>query len=118
MAYSVLATVVVAVHFAFILFVVGGAWLLRRWPRLAFVHLPAALWGAFVELTDRVCPLTPLENWCRVRAGEAGYPEGFLDHYLLAVVYPTGLTRGLQIAFGLLALAINLGLYAIVLKKR
>jgi hypothetical protein len=116
--YSALATLVVALHLAFILFVLGGAFLVQRWPKLVFLHLPAALWGAFVELANRVCPLTPLENWCRARAGEAGYAEGFLEHYFLAIAYPTGLTRGLQVAFGLLALVLNLALYGLLSRKR
>lgn len=118
MLYSVLATAVVAFHLAFILFVVGGALLLKRWPRVAWCHVPAALWGVFVELTDRVCPLTPLENWFRVRAGAAGYTESFLEHHLVAVVYPSGLTRGPQIAFGLFALAVNVVLYGVLIWKR
>jgi hypothetical protein len=110
--FSLLATGVVALHLAFIVFVLGGGLLVRRRPRLAFVHLPCAVWGAFVELTGRVCPLTPLEVALRRRAGEAGYAEGFIEHYLTAIVYPTGLTREIQIALGLLVVAVNAAAYA------
>jgi hypothetical protein len=108
----------VALHFAFILFVVGGAVLVWRWPRVVFVHLPAAIWGTWVELADQACPLTALEAWCRARAGSAGYAEGFLEHYLLAAVYPTGLTRGVQVGLGIVALLLNAGLYTALLAGR
>lgn len=117
MVYSLLATIVVACHLVFILFVLFGALLVWKWPKLIFLHLPSALWGVFVALSDRVCPLTPLENWCRARAGEAGYAEGFLEHYLVAVVYPAGLTRSVQISLGVIALAMNLGLYTSLFRR-
>jgi len=115
---SALATLVVGAHLAFVLFVVGGGLLVRRWPRLAWVHLPCAVWGIYVELAGRICPLTPLENALRQRAGEAGYPEGFLEHYLVAIVYPSGLTTTLQWLLGGGALAVNVAIYAWLLRRR
>lgn len=118
MLYAWLATAVVAVHLAFVVFVVAGGLLVRRWPRLAWVHLPCAAWGIYVELAGKICPLTPLENDLRRRAGAAGYAEGFLEHYLVAIVYPSGLTPSLQWTLGALAIAVNLGVYAWVLRRR
>jgi hypothetical protein len=106
------ADVVLLVHFAFILFVLAGGLLVwrRRW--LAWVHLPAVGWGALIELGGWICPLTPLENHLRTAAGASGYAGGFIEHYLLPVVYPQGLTRGLQISLGVLVLSLNLLIYA------
>lgn len=118
MPYSVLATLVVAGHLLFIAFVTAGGWLVLRWPRLAWLHLPCAAWGAYVEWSGRLCPLTPLENWLRRRAGEAGYEQGFIEHYLLATVYPAGLTRSFQLAAGALVVAMNVGFYASLLMRR
>jgi hypothetical protein len=118
MLYALLATIVVALHLAFALFVVGGGLLVRRRPRLAWVHLPCAAWGIYVELAGKICPLTPFENALRQRAGEAGYPEGFLEHYLAAIVYPTGLTPALQWLLGGGALAVNVVIYAWLLRRR
>jgi hypothetical protein len=115
--YSLLATAIIAFHFAFILFVLAGALLVQKSPKLVLLHLPAAAWGSFVELAGRICPLTPLENWCRARAGEAGYSEGFLEHYLVAVVYPAGLTRQVQVGLGVFALGLNLVLYAALVRR-
>jgi len=116
--YRVLADVVVTVHFAFVLFVVAGALLVARWPRLAWVHLPAALWGAGIEFTGSICPLTPLENHFRRLAGEEGYPGGFVEHYLLPVLYPGGLTRGVQIVLGIVVVVLNLGIYGWLFARR
>ena len=99
-------------HFAFVLFVVLGGVLALRWRGLIWVHLPCAFWGAWIEFTGGICPLTPLENWLRIRAGEAGYDGGFVEHYLLPVLYPTGLTRGIQIGLGLAVVAINVAIYS------
>jgi hypothetical protein len=110
--FTILATAVVALHLAFILFVALGGLLLRRWSRVALIHLPCAAWGSFVELTGRVCPLTPLEVALRRRAGEAGYAEGFIEHYLATLVYPAGLTREAQLGLGVLLLLVNLAAYA------
>jgi hypothetical protein len=118
MSYRVLAEGVLLLHLLFILFVVlGGLWVLRR-PRLAWVHLPAALWGAGIEFFGWVCPLTPLENALRRVAGEAGYRGGFIEHYLLPVIYPGALTREIQIGLGLAVVAINAVMYGLLLRRR
>ena len=101
-------------HFAFVLFVVLGGVLAWRWRGLIWVHLPCALWGAWIELSGGICPLTPLENWLRARAGETGYGGGFVEHYLLPVLYPAGLTRGTQIGLGLVVVAINVAIYGLI----
>ena len=116
--YGILATLVVALHFAFILFVIFGGLLALRWAKAAWVHVPLAGWGAYVELSGRVCPLTPLENHLRRLAGESGYTGGFIDQYLVRLVYPPGLTREMQIALGIGALLLNVGVYAWVLRRR
>lgn len=118
MAYGVLADVVLVVHLAFILFVVVGGLAVARWPRVAWVHIPAAVWGALIELADWICPLTPLENWLRRKAGSGGYDEGFVEHYVLPIVYPAGLTRGIQLVLGFAVIAVNLAMYAWVLRRR
>jgi hypothetical protein len=110
--YRVLAEGVLLAHFAFVAFVVAGGLLVLRWPRVAWAHLPCAAWGAWVELSGRVCPLTPLENELRRRAGQAGYGEGFLEHYVVPVLYPSGLTREIQIGLGVGVLLLNAVVYA------
>ncbi len=90
------ADAVVLVHLAFVVFVVVGGFLAIRWPRIAWLHVPAALWGAWAELTATICPLTPLENALRRRAGETGYEGGFIEHYLIPLLYPAGLTPGIS----------------------
>jgi hypothetical protein len=111
MSYRLLADLVLVVHAAFVVFVVLGGLAVLRWPRLAWIHLPAASWGAGIEFAGGICPLTPLENHWRRLAGEQGYPGGFVEHYLMAALYPEGLTRDLQIALGLAVLAVNAALY-------
>src|SRR6266852_5399243 len=116
MGYHVLATAVATVHLLFIIFVVVGGVLVLRWPRLMWLHLPAAVWGVLIEFGGWYCPLTNLENALLRRAGRAGYSEGFVAHYILSLIYPAGLTRGIEMAIGLLVLAINLGIYVRVLR--
>jgi len=115
---SLAADLVVLTHFGFIAFVVAGGLLVLRWPRLAWLHLPAAAWGAAIVLIGGVCPLTPLEKALRRAAGEAGYEGGFIEQYLIPVIYPGGLTRGGQIAMGMFVVAVNLAIYAFVLRCR
>ena len=118
MLYGALADLVVVIHLAFVAFVVFGGLLVLRHARLAWVHIPAALWGVLIEFTGGICPLTPLENSLRVRGGEGGYSGGFIDHYLIPLLYPSGLTRNTQIVLGSLALALNVAVYAIFLARR
>ncbi len=119
MVYRVLADTVACVHLAFVLFVAVGAVLAARWRGVAWVHLPAAAWGAFVEFTGWICPLTPLENALDARAGEVGYAGGFVDHYLMPLIYPATLTRGTQVVLGLLVVVFNGVVYAwLILSRR
>jgi len=117
MAYSLLADLVLAVHLGFVVFVVLGGLLTLRWPRAAWVHVPAALWGAWIELAGGICPLTPLENELRRRAGEGGYTGGFVEHYLVPIVYPAGLTRTPQLLLGVLVILVNAAVYGVVLRR-
>jgi hypothetical protein len=114
MMYRLLADTTLVVHFAFVLFVALGGLLVLLWRWIAWIHLPAVAWGAFVEFTGRICPLTPLESWLRERGGQQGYDGGFIEHYITAWIYPDGLTREMQIALGASALAINVIVYGIV----
>jgi Protein of Unknown function (DUF2784) len=119
--YSMLADLVVIFHFAFVVFVLAGGFLVLRRPWLMYLHLPAALWGAFIEFSGGICPLTPLENSLRERAGMAGYRGGFVEHYILPTLYPSGLTRNLQLILGALVVGINFAVYlalAARLRKR
>ncbi len=118
MWYRALADLVVVVHVAFVAFVVLGGLLVLRRPRLAWLHLPAAAWGVMIEFAGWVCPLTPLENAFRMRGGDAGYSGGFIEHYLLPVLYPSGLTRGIQLVLGTIVLALNLAVYGLLLARR
>lgn len=97
---------------------VAGGLAVLRWPRLAFLHLPCVVWGAGIEFAGGICPLTPLEQRLRAAAGEAGYSGGFLEHYLLPVIYPPGLTPAVQIALGAVVVAVNVGFYALVWRRR
>ncbi len=115
MWYNVLANVVVVAHLLFIVFVVCGGVFVWRWRRLAWLHLPTAVWGALIEFRGWICPLTPLENKLRIAAGEAGYTGGFIEHYILPVVYPADLTRGLQIALGVGVVVLNVSVYVAAL---
>ena len=112
------AQLVVLLHLAFILFVVFGALLVLRWPRLAWLHLPAVIWATLIEFFGGICPLTPWENQLRRIAGESGYSGGFIEEYLLPIIYPAELTRELQIGLGIGVLAINLLLYGSVYLRR
>ncbi len=118
MLYSLLADLVVLVHALFVLFVVLGGILVLRNRRIAWIHVPVAVWGVAIEYLGWICPLTPLETWLRGRAGMAQYTGGFIEHYLEPVLHPLGLTRHLQLVLGTLALVINVLAYALVLARR
>ncbi len=118
MLYRLLADLVVVLHALFVAFVVAGGLLVLRRPRLALLHLPAAVWGALIEFSGWICPLTPLEKSLRAAAGQVGYRGGFIEHYLVPVLYPAGLTRGVQLVLGALVIAVNLGVYATLLWRR
>jgi hypothetical protein len=112
------ADAVLIAHFTFVVFVVLGGLLVLRWPRVAWVHAPLALYGAVIEFAGFVCPLTPLENWLRLRGGEAGYAGGFVEHYIFAALYPPGLTRTLQLSLGILVIVVNAFVYGMALRQR
>lgn len=118
MFFSGLADLIVLLHALFILFVVGGGFLVLRWPRLAWLHLPAALWGGVVELTGWFCPLTDLELYWRERGGAIGYGGSFIEHYLEPLIYPPGLTVQLQIFLGLGVLLLNGAIYLHLWRRR
>ncbi|MCW3480973.1 DUF2784 domain-containing protein [Neisseriaceae bacterium JH1-16] len=108
---------VLLIHCGFVLFVVLGGGLVLRWPRLAWLHLPAVGWGALAEFTGWICPLTPLEQWLRDAAGQASYSGGFVEHYLVPLLYPAGLTRSLQLLLGVGVLLINGAVYGWLLYR-
>ena len=115
--YRLLANAVVAIHALFILFVVLGGFLAWRWRWVAALHIPCALWGVLIEYRGWICPLTPLENTLRARAGQQGYGGGFVEHYVLPTIYPTGLTARVQLALGTLVLVINVFAYALLIRR-
>ncbi len=100
------------------LFVAAGGLLVLRWPRLAWLHLPAAIWGAWIEFSGGICPLTPLEQSLRAQAGETAYAGDFVSHYIFPVLYPAALTRGVQLVFGGVVVAVNLAIYGLLLRRR
>jgi hypothetical protein len=114
----ILADTLLALHLAFILFAVGGSFLALRWPRLVWIHLPAAAWAALIALAGGLCPLTEWENALRRAAGMAGYPEGFIGSLLIPLIYPGGLTRSLQIGLGGLVLLLNAVGYGLLMRQR
>lgn len=111
MLYSLLADLVLILHLSFVLFVLFGGLLALRWRRAMWLHLPAVVWGAVMEFSGWICPLTPLENWLRAQEGSQGYEGDFLEHYLLALLYPDGLTHAMQVVLGLIVLVVNLAVY-------
>lgn len=112
--YSALADAVLVLHFGFILFVALGGLLVLRWRRVAWVHIPCAIWGIAIEFGGWICPLTPLENRLRAQAGEATYQGDFVARYLTPIIYPDGMPREVQVTLGLAALVGNLAIYAFV----
>lgn len=111
MLYQYLATAVAIIHFGFIVFVIAGGFLVLRWPALKWVHLPAAIWGALIEIGGWVCPLTILENAFLRKAGTAGYDGGFIAHHIFRVIYPQGLTRWMEFAIAAFVIAVNVAVY-------
>jgi len=112
----ILADLIVALHFGFILFVSLGGLLVLKWPKLMWLHLPAAIWGASIEFAGWICPLTYLEN--RLRSASGGqYASDFIEHYLMPIIYPAGLTREIQIGLGIAVIVLNLLIYAKVIYR-
>ncbi|MDX1576890.1 MAG: DUF2784 domain-containing protein [Gemmatimonadota bacterium] len=118
MIYRILADVVLVVHALFIVFVVLGGFLAVRWPKVAWVHVPCALWGALIEFAGWICPLTPWENALRRAGGEAGYAGGFIERYLAPLIYPGELTREIQVALGIGVIVLNAIAYGWLLARR
>jgi hypothetical protein len=115
--YRLLANAVVGGHALFILFVVAGGFLAWRWRWVALVHVPCAVWGVLIEYAGWVCPLTPLENSLRARAGQQGYSGGFVEHYLFPAIYPAGLTPRVQTVLGTFVLLFNVIAYGVLLRR-
>jgi hypothetical protein len=116
--YRGFADAVLLLHLGFVLFVVLGGLLVLRWPRVAWLHLPAATWGVLVEYTGWICPLTPLENSFRTLGGQTTYSGSFIQHYIQPVLYPAGLTRATQVVLGSLLLILNLAAYGVVISRK
>ena len=117
MIYKLLADGVFLIHLAFVLFVVFGGIAVWRMPQLAWLHLPAVVWGALIEFGGWICPLTPWEQSLRLLAGQQGYSGGFVEHYLVPILYPAALTRDIQIVLGVLVLLINGFAYVFIVRR-
>jgi hypothetical protein len=115
--YALAADAVLVLHLGFVLFVGLGGLLALRWPRIAWIHIPSAVWGAAIEFAGWICPLTPIENDLRARAGESPYTGDFVARYLLPVIYPEGLTRDAQIVLGLGVVILNTAIYVVVFRR-
>ena len=113
-----LADAVLLLHLAVVLFVLFGGLLALRWRSILWVHLPTVVWGAFVEFSGWICPLTPLENWLRAQGGENGYQSDFVLHYVLPLLYPAGLTQEIQLILGAVVLIVNAGIYGWLWRTR
>ena len=109
--HQLLADLVLVVHLAFVVFVLCGGLLVSRWRWITWLHLPAALWAAIVEFTGWICPLTPLENWLRAQGGKNSFNSDFIAQYLLPILYPGNLTRGLQLLLGTVVVVLNAAVY-------
>lgn len=118
MPFSFLADLVVIVHFLFILFVICGGLIVLHKRNWAWLHIPAAIWGALVEFTGWICPLTPLENWLRLQGGGPAYTSGFVERYVVSIIYPSFLTRSQQICLGLVVIVINGAIYGWIMWKK
>jgi hypothetical protein len=118
MLFRSLADLVVVAHLAFVAFAVLGGLAALKWPRVAWIHLPAVAWAALIEFAGWVCPLTPLENALRRAGGQAGYAGGFVERYLVPVLYPADLTRAVQIGLGTAVLLLNTLVYWQVARRR
>ncbi|MBU1564992.1 MAG: DUF2784 domain-containing protein [Proteobacteria bacterium] len=117
MLYRILADLVVLLHLLFILFVIAGGFLGLHRGWLVLLHLPAVLWGVYIEFSGKICPLTPLENHFSQLAGRQGYSSGFIERYLLPIIYPAGLTGDIQLFLGFFVLVVNLGVYFLLIRR-
>ena len=117
MLYRILADCVVVIHFVFILFAIGGGLLVLRSIQCAWMHIPVVLYAALIEFWGWICPLTPFENWLRVKSGGAGYETSFIEKYIIPIIYPATLNRHIQIILGIIVLVINIWIYIIVIRR-
>jgi len=117
MVYRVFADLVLLSHLGFIVFALFGGLLALRWRRVPWIHLPAAIWGASIEFFGWICPLTPLEDSLRRASGSAGYTGGFIEHYLIPIIYPAELTREVQLILGCVVVVLNLAVYFLVWRR-
>ena len=117
MLYQILADFIVILHFAFIVFVLGGGILVIKWRWIIWLHIPAVIWGALISFFGWICPLTPIENMLRQVGRGEEYLTGFIEHYLLPVIYPSGLDRKMYIVMGIFVLVFNLAIYALLIAK-
>ena len=115
--YEIAADLILIIHFTFVLFVVFGALLIFVSIKIIFIHIPAVIWGSYIELTNSICPLTYLENWFLHKANLTTYSEGFIQNYLVPIVYPTSLTKDLQISLGMTLIVINIIIYGFIFNK-
>ena len=111
MSNLLLADLVVLLHLTFVIFAISGALLIFKWRWIIFLHLPAFFWAVYIEITGAVCPLTPLENALRSNSGTSGYSGGFIEYYVVPVLYPAGLTKEIQLLLGITLLVINMIIY-------
>ena len=116
--YRVLADALVVIHLMFVLFALLGGLLALKWKKIIWGHVPAALWAIWIEWQGWICPLTPLENWLRRQAGDEWYQQGFIDHYVVPVLYPIGLTREWQLILGAIVFVLNLMIYSWIWHRR
>jgi len=115
--YELAANLTLIIHFVFILFVIFGAILFFITTKIIFIHIPAFIWGSYIELTNSICPLTYLENWFLNKANLTTYSEGFIHNYLVPIIYPVNLTKDLQIYLGITLILINVIIYAFIYNK-
>ena len=115
--YEIAANLTLIVHFTFVLFVVFGALLFFVAAKIIFIHIPALIWGSYIELTHSICPLTYLENWFLHKANLTTYSEGFIQHYLVSIVYPTNLSKDLQIYLGIAIIVVNMIIYGFIISR-
>jgi hypothetical protein len=115
--YEIAADLILIIHFTFVLFVVFGALLIFVSIKIIFIHIPAVIWGSYIELTNSICPLTYLENWFLHKANLTTYSEGFIQNYLVPIVYPMNLTKDLQIYLGIVLIVLNIIVYVLIINK-
>ena len=118
MFYELVADGIVMLHMLFILFVVSGGFLALRWLKIVYLHIPAVVWGVYIEFSGAICPLTPLENWFRLKSGQIAYEGDFIERYIIPIIYPANLTRELQVTLGVCALLVNLLAYGLLISQR